>query len=223
MPLDREQHVGEPAEHMGANRLALERARRAAADHALGDRYAKVIRPERDQAFDEADRRRIGLREPDLRVVAKGCLLGWRFRLHRLAGGHRSHGRHFRVARGCRRGGRKENGRHLGGGHRRSREHGQGGGVAPHFLAHFVGVNVLQYLRGRAQLGVFDMRGAGRRQFGEQRLLGIARATAVAGAAAIAESVERKPPIGSREASFRRSSSRAPPPPRYGQGMLTRR
>src|SRR5271170_3049919 len=76
------------ASSISANRLALERSRRAAADGALGDRYAKVIGPERDQTLDEADRRGIGLREPDPRVGAKGCLLGRSLRLQRRAGGH---------------------------------------------------------------------------------------------------------------------------------------
>ena len=61
---------------MRADRLALERAGGGAADVALGDRDAKMIRPERDQPLDEADRRGAGLLEPRLRVGAKELLLG---------------------------------------------------------------------------------------------------------------------------------------------------
>ena len=83
MLLDRAQHVGEAAEHVRADRLALERAGGGAADAALGDRDAEMIRPERDQPFDEADRRRTGLLEPRLRFGAKELLLGPRLVHHR--------------------------------------------------------------------------------------------------------------------------------------------
>ena len=52
MTLDGDQQVGEVAEHMRADRLALE-----SADHGdvLVGRNAKVVGPEPHQAFDEAD------------------------------------------------------------------------------------------------------------------------------------------------------------------------
>ena len=57
MALDREQHVAEAAEHMRADRLALERA--GDRPHAgLVGRHAEMVRPEPDQPLDEADARR---------------------------------------------------------------------------------------------------------------------------------------------------------------------
>ena len=74
--LDRAQHVGETAERMRPDRLALERAGDAAADVALGDRDAKVVGPESDQPLDEADRRRAGPLQPRRGLGAEGLLFG---------------------------------------------------------------------------------------------------------------------------------------------------
>ena len=94
MLFDGAQHVGETAEHMRADRLALEGAGGGATDVALGDRNAEVIRPEGRQAFNEADRRRTGLFETGLRIGAKILLIG-AFVVHRRAGR-----RHVRGRRG---------------------------------------------------------------------------------------------------------------------------
>ena len=54
MALDRLQHVTEPAEHMRADRFALEGAADRP-DPALVGRYAEMVRPEPDEAFGETE------------------------------------------------------------------------------------------------------------------------------------------------------------------------
>lgn len=52
--LDGQQHVGEAAEHEGADSLALESAGAGPHELALGGRDAEMVRPETDQSFDKA-------------------------------------------------------------------------------------------------------------------------------------------------------------------------
>ncbi len=68
MPLDRLQHVGEPAEHERADRLALEGAGAGSLRHAFGRRDAEMIGPEGDEPLDETDRRGASRRRPGRRL-----------------------------------------------------------------------------------------------------------------------------------------------------------
>jgi len=71
MLLDGLQHVGEAAEHMRPDRLALEAARNP--PHlALGDRDREMVRPEHHQPLDQRLGRRAGMREAGCRVLEEG-------------------------------------------------------------------------------------------------------------------------------------------------------
>ncbi len=99
MLFDGAQHVGESTEHMRANRLAFERAGASAADVALGDRNAEMVRPEGDKALHISDISRSRAREPRLRVRPEGLLFGQRVGKLRFAGFGRAHGHRRHRAR----------------------------------------------------------------------------------------------------------------------------
>ena len=165
---------------MTSGAVALERAGGGAANPALGDRDAKVIRPERGQPLDEADRRRTRLFEPRLRFGAKESLLGPRLVHHR------------RRRRGVGRRRRDQ------GGDARSR-HGERGearrllAVALLLAAPIVIVDGLQDPQRRKEVGALDPRPFLCREFRDQRLTRIARADRP-WPRAEAESVERQGP-----------------------------
>ena len=197
MLLDGAQHVGETAEHMRTDRLALERAGGGAANAALGDRDAEVVRPERGQPLDIADRRRARLRQPRLGVGAEKLLFGAR----RID--HRTGGRHFGRRRGkdLRRDARR---RHA----QRGQSH-RVEAVALRFAAPIVVENGLQDLRCRRKIGPRELRRIGAVEFGEQRLARVAHAEARAWPRAKAESIEGEGP-GAIRRRHSRSVARAP-------------
>ena len=191
MLLDGAQHIGEAAEHMRADRLALERAGRARPMSLLADRDAKVIGPERDQPFEEADRRRAGLLEASLRVGAEKFLL-WRRLGRRRRSRHRPRRRGVLLRRG--RGTWRDWRGDVRGWRAGRGDPGRFGAVAFHLAAPFVRVDRLENLRSAGEFGVVEACAARLGDFGEQRGARIALQHRSAGTGPQAETVERKAP-----------------------------
>jgi hypothetical protein len=180
MLFDRVQHVGEAPLGEGADRLALECARAGAPDIALGDGNREVVRPERNQPLDEADRRCAGAREARRGLDAKHLLFERRRRLHRT-----DHCRHHR-ARPRR---RFDQGRDAGRRHALPGEILPIGALALLLLAILILIDRLQRQRRAPQRGIV---GALRRlELGEERFARIAGPGEIAGARAEAEAIER--------------------------------
>ena len=107
MLLDRLQHVAETPEHIGADRLALERAGPHPRRPALVGGDAEMIGPEHHQPFDESAIGDDGPLQPRQRFGAKGFLDDvercrwrlWRIGPHRLGGRHRRIGIFRRLRR----------------------------------------------------------------------------------------------------------------------------
>ena len=179
MLFDRQQHVGESAQHVRTNRFALESARRGAADVALGDGHAKMIGPERHQSFAEADRApsrraaaaRARRREtPFAPATVPGAIgMSWALTIDR-----------FDPAAGAATGG-NISARGVRFGHRLGRQARGLRGFAFLFLRILVGEDIGENLRRGAQRGIFQARRIRARDLGEQRFARIAGAGAVAG------------------------------------------
>ena len=69
MRLDRDQHVGKPAQDVRADRLAFERAGKRAHERALVGGNAEMVRPEPHQPLDEADLGAEGGVDPGARLI----------------------------------------------------------------------------------------------------------------------------------------------------------
>ena len=104
MALDGEQHVGETAEHVRANRLAFERTDGDPPELALAGRDAEMVRPEGDETFDETEPAFDGASDAGQGLGAKHRLFGrGRRRRGRGCGGRlRTGAGRLRLGRRCR-------------------------------------------------------------------------------------------------------------------------
>ena len=170
MLFDRAQHVGETAGHIGADRLALERAGAGAPDIALGDRNAEMIRPERDQPLDEnrSARRRRGLRRAAASARKICCSVGGCGFIAAGGGAWRGDGRSDVIAGGDASAATAFDQRgDIGRGHAEARKIFLRRALALQFFAILILVDRLQRLRRALQSRVVDEGAARRIEFGE--------------------------------------------------------
>jgi hypothetical protein len=175
----------------GADRLALERAGADAADIALGDGDAEMVRPERDQPFDEANRRGAGAGQPRHRLGAKNLLFDRLGRFGGRRGGRERGGHHCRRHRLRRRRRDDLDDRgDIGRGHAEPGEAHSGDALARLFLAILIRIHRLQGERRAQQRRIVDFGGVRRVQFGKKRCSRIAGSRQIARARPKTEPVE---------------------------------